>query len=96
MLKVNEESLKKAKLSYNEQAQRMRELKSKLSRAVDDIKEGWKSNAGDEFFKKFDNEWEKNITDYIDVIQHMSDNMKIADDKYQKVFDTAEKIKLHQ
>lgn len=94
MLKVNEEALKKAKTTYNDQAQRMRDLKAKLDKAVEDIKEGWNSKAGDEFFKKFDNEWEKNIIDYIDVIQHMSDNMKIADDKYQKVFDTAEKIKL--
>jgi len=94
MLKINEESLKKAKTSYQEQAERMRNLKVKLSIAVDGIKEGWDSKAGDEFFKKYNNEWEKNITDYIDVIQHMSDNMKIADDKYQTVFDTAEGIKL--
>jgi WXG100 family type VII secretion target len=95
MLQVNEESLKKAKTSYNEQAQRMRELKVKLCTAVDGIKEGWDSKAGDEFFKKYDNEWVKNITDYIDVIQHMSDNMQIADNKYQTVFDTADNIKLH-
>jgi WXG100 family type VII secretion target len=95
MLKINEESLKKAKLTYNEQAQRMRDLKKKLSTAVDGIKDGWDTKAGDEFFKKYDNEWEKNIIDYIDVIQHMSDNMQIANNKYKTVFDTAEKIKLH-
>lgn len=95
MLKVNEESLKKAKGTYQEQAQRMRALKAKLSTAVSGIKEGWDSKAGDAFFKKYDNEWEKNITDYSEVIQHMSDNMSIADNKYQTVFDTAEKIKLH-
>lgn len=94
MLKVNEESLKKAKATYQEQSQRMRDLKAKLSTAVSGIKEGWDSSAGDEFFKKYDNEWEKNITDYIEVIQHMSDNMNIADNKYQTVFDTAEIIKL--
>ena len=94
MLKINEESLKKAKTTYHDQAQRMRDLKTKLSTAVDGIKEGWNSKAGDEFFNKYDEEWEKNITDYIDVIQHMSDNMKIADNKYQTVFDTAEDIKL--
>ncbi|WFR59082.1 WXG100 family type VII secretion target [Anaerocolumna sp. AGMB13025] len=95
MLKVNEEALKKAKVTYQEQSQRMRALKSKLSTAVDGIKDGWDSKAGDAFFKKYDNEWVQNITDYIDVIQHMSDNMQIADNKYQTVFDTADKIKLH-
>jgi WXG100 family type VII secretion target len=95
MLKVNEEALKKAKVTYREQSQRMRDLKSKLSTAVDGIKDGWDSKAGDAFFTKYDNEWVQNIKDYIDVIQHMSDNMQIADDKYQTVFDTADKIKLH-
>lgn len=87
MLKVNEEALKKAKVTYQEQSQRMRALKSKLSTAVDGIKDGWDSKAGDAFFKKYDNEWVQNITDYIDVIQHMSDNMQIADNKYQTVFE---------
>jgi WXG100 family type VII secretion target len=91
----SEEALKKARDIYSDQAQEMRDLKTKLSIAVDDIKEGWNSSAGDEFFKKYDDEWIKNINNYIDVIQHMSDNMDIANNKYLTVFDNAEKIKLH-
>lgn len=95
ILKINADSLKKAKTSYYEQAQRMRALKVKLDTAVESIKDGWDTKAGDKFFEKYDTDWDKNITDYIDVIQHMSDNMKIADSKYEVVFNTAEKIKLH-
>lgn len=95
MLKINADSLEKTKMTYQEQAQRMIDLKAKLSAAVDDIKDGWDTKAGDAFFKKYGNEWEKNITEYIEVIQHMSNNMQIADSKYQTVFDTAQKIKLH-
>jgi WXG100 family type VII secretion target len=91
----SEEALKKARDIYNEQAQEMRNLKAKLTAAVDDIREGWNSSAGDEFFKKYDEQWIVNINDYIDVIQHMSDNMDIANNKYQTVYDYAEKIKLH-
>lgn len=96
MLKFNVDALKKARDVYSEQAQEMRNLKQKLSSAVEDIREGWNSSAGDEFFSKYDEQWMKNITDYIDVIQHMSDNMDIANNKYQTVYDYAEKIKLHQ
>ena len=62
--------------------------------AVDDIRSGWKSDAGDAFFKKFDDEWKKNFDDYINVINHMSSNMQIAKNKYQAVFDEADKLKL--
>ncbi|MDF2904941.1 MAG: hypothetical protein K0R34_262 [Herbinix sp.] len=96
MLMFSEEALTKARDVYSNQAQEMRDLKAKLTVAVDDIREGWNSSAGDEFFKKYDEQWMKNITDYIDVIQHMSDNMDIANNKYQTVYDYAEKVKVHQ
>lgn len=95
MLKFSEEALSEAKATYSNLAQEMRDLKAKLTTAVDDIREGWNSSAGDEFFKKYDDEWIKNIDDYIDVIQHMSDNIDLANNKYRTVFDEAEKIKLH-
>ncbi|MDF2872948.1 MAG: hypothetical protein K0R05_4523 [Anaerocolumna sp.] len=94
MLKINEASLKKTKLTYHEQAQRMIDLKAKLSVAVEDIKEGWDTQAGDAFFEKYGNEWEKNITNYIEVIQNMSRNLQMADSKYQSVYETAQKIRL--
>lgn len=95
MLKINTDSLKKSRATYQEQAQRMTDLKVKLAAVVDEIKAGWDTKAGDAFFEKYNTEWEKNITDYIEVIQHMSNNMQIADSKYQTVFDTAQKIKVH-
>lgn len=95
MLKFSEEALKKARDIYSDKAQEMRDLKVKLTVAVDDIKEGWNSSAGDEFFNKYDDQWMKNITNYIDVIQQMSDNMDIANNKYQTIYDNAEKVKLH-
>lgn len=95
MLMFSEEALKKARDIYSDQAQNMRDLKTKLTTAVDDIKKGWNSTAGDEFFKKYDSEWIINIDNYIAVIQHMSDNMDIANNKYQTVYNDAEKVKLH-
>ncbi len=94
MLKINEEILNRTKLTYQEQAQRMIDLKAKLSVAVEDIKDGWDTQAGDAFFEKYGTEWEKNISKYIEVIQIMSRNMQIADSKYQSVYETAQKISL--
>lgn len=72
----------------------MIDLKAKLSVAVEDIKEGWDTQAGDAFFEKYGNEWDKNISNYIEVIQNMSRNMQIADSKYQSVYETAQIIRL--
>lgn len=94
MLYLDKDALDKAKTNYSTYAQDMRNLKTNLEVAVDDIRDGWQSDAGDAFFKKFDDEWKKNFDDYINVINHMSSNMQIAKNKYQAVFDEADKLKL--
>lgn len=94
MLYIDRDALSTAKSNYSTYATRMTTLKINLEKAVTDLRAGWKTDAGDAFFQKYDNEWVKNLTDYINVINHMSNNMKTATDKYQEVFDEADKLKL--
>jgi WXG100 family type VII secretion target len=94
MLYLDKDALDTAKSNYSTYAQDMSTLKTTLEKAVDDIRSGWKTDAGDEFFKKFDDEWKKNLDDYIKVINHMSSNMQIAKNKYQTIFDEADELKL--
>lgn len=94
VLKVNQDALETAKKNYIEYANRMEEQRNKLKTAVDDIRDAWKSDGGDEFFKKFDEEWLKNFDDYIAVINHMANNIQIAKNKYQPIFDEADKLNL--
>jgi WXG100 family type VII secretion target len=72
MLYLDKDALDSAKNSYSTYASDMSALKTKLETAVDDIRNGWKSDAGDVFFTKFDDEWKKNFDDYINVINHKS------------------------
>lgn len=94
MLYLDKDALETAKTKYSSYAQDMSALKTKLETAVDDIRNGWKSDAGNAFFTKFDDEWKKNFDDYINVINHMSSNMQIAKNKYQAIFDEADKLNL--
>lgn len=94
MLKINEEAMETAKSGYNDCATRMRTLRDTLKQSVDEIRTGWNSEGGKAFFKKFDDQWYKNFNDYIDVIEHMSDNMTISKNKYQPLFDEADKLNL--
>jgi len=94
MFYIDSDALKKAKNDYMEYASQMKELKSKLEKAVDNLKTGWNTEAGKEFFKKYEDDWLNNLEDYIKVIEHMSDNMSIADNIYLTVFEEAKKVKL--
>ena len=47
MLYLDKDALDKAKTNYSTYAQDMKTLKTKLESAVDDIRSGWKSDAGD-------------------------------------------------
>ena len=91
---INEEAMETAKSGYDDCASRMRTLRDKLKTAVDDIREGWDSDAGKAFFKKFDEQWYKNFNDYIAVIEHMSENMTKSKNKYQPLFDEADNLNL--
>lgn len=94
MLYLDKDALDTAKSNYSTYAQDMQSLKTNLESAVNEIRSGWITDAGDAFFKKFDDEWKKNFDDYINVIEHMSSNMQIAKDKYQAVFDEADNLNL--
>ena len=51
MLYLDKDALDNAKTNYSTYAQDMKTLKTKLENAVNDIRSGWKSDAGDAFFK---------------------------------------------
>ncbi len=95
LLMINLEAMQTAQTSYNDCALRMETLRNKVKVSVEDIRSSWQSDAGDAFFKKFDDEWLKNFNDYVDVIKHMSENMVESKKRYQQVFDEADIIKLH-
>ncbi len=94
MLYLDKNALTTAEIKYNTYSQGMMSLKNKLDSAVDDIRDSWKSYGGNEFFTKFDDEWKNNFQDYINVIQHMADNMKEARDRYEEIYDEADNLKL--
>lgn len=91
---ISEEAMKTAEKEYNEYAKEMRTLQQTLKNAVDEIKDGWNSDAGQKFFKQFEDEWYKHMSDYIAVIEHMGENMNDAIRKYAPLFEDADNIKL--
>lgn len=93
-LKFDLDAMKGAETSYRDYATRMNAVKTNLRQAIDAVRSDWDTDAGTAFFKKFDDEWEKNVTDYIAVIQHMSENMRIANSNYTSVWEEAKALNL--
>lgn len=91
-LKISQEAMETARSNYSDCVSRMTTLRNNLQTAVDNIKSDWQTEAGKVFFQKFNDEWYKNFNDYIDVIDHMSDNMQKSKNKYQVIFDEADKL----
>ena len=85
-LKISEEAMDAAKSSYDDCVEKMKQLRKNLKKAVEEIRSGWDSDGG--------KEWYKNFNDYIAVMEHMSENIQKAKNKYQPLFEEADKLEL--
>lgn len=93
-LKLNQEEMTNAQKVYEQAAQDMQDLRTSLNASIGRIRNAWNSDAGFAFFDKFDTQWDRNMADYTNVMQHMAENMQIANSRYQEVFDAAVQLKL--
>lgn len=95
ILIINKDDLETARKEYAQYAERMETLRSDLEKAVSEIRGAWQSDGGEEFFKKYDDEWLKNFNDYIAVIKHMANNVQVAKNEYQAIFDEVKALKIN-
>lgn len=93
-LQYDTEVLASTKTAYEKAVTEMEGIKSDMETMVNSVRESWKSDAGDAFFEKYDNEWLKAFEQYKEVLQHMAYNLDIANNKYSEVTQLANKLKL--
>lgn len=93
-LKYDTEKMQSVKDTYNECISSMDELQSSMQAMVDEVRDAWKSEAGDAFFDKYDNEWLKGFTQYKEVLQHMAANLNQASGRYSEITDELNALKI--
>lgn len=93
VLKIDEEALNNAANVYSTQHASMAAICEAVRTSVEGLRNDWKSAAGDEFFKKYDDGLQDNLQLYADVLKHMSDNIDQAKKKYAEVIKESEKLK---
>lgn len=93
-LKYNTEKMDSVTKTYRECAASMADLQKKMQGMVDDVKDAWKTQAGDAFFDKFDNEWLKGFTQYRETLEHMANSLERASGQYALVTERANQLSL--
>lgn len=93
-LKYDTDKMADTKRVYNECVTAMDTLQTKMQTMVDGVKEAWKSEAGEAFFEKYDNEWLKGFVQYKEVLTHMAENLDTAKGKYTEITRQANALKI--
>lgn len=92
-LKYDTEKMESVKTTYNACVADMDAIQSKMQTMVDEVRDAWKSEAGDAFFDKYDNEWLKGFKQYKEVLQHMAENLDVASGRYSEVTQQADALR---
>lgn len=91
-LYLNDEAFAQASRDLDDQSAALRELRSKIEDAFAQLKKDWQSDAGKEFFKRFETELLKNLDNYSNVFKYMSSNIKSSANRYEEVFQAADAV----
>lgn len=93
-LQYDTDTINNVKTQYVNYVTKMDEIQYNMKKMVDEIREAWRSEAGDAFFDKFDNEWLKGFEQYKEVLNHMSDILAVAGERYLEITRLANKLGL--
>lgn len=95
-LKYDTDKMISVKATYKDKVAKMDEIQDSMQKMVKEVKKNWKSDAGTAFFEKYDEEWLKGFEQYKEVLNHMADNLNIAQDKYSEVTELAKNTQMHR
>ncbi|MCL2391603.1 MAG: WXG100 family type VII secretion target [Oscillospiraceae bacterium] len=92
ILTIDIDLLRSSGMSLQESSIRLYELSNALQASFAQLQIDWRSEAGDEFFRKFDVQLLNNLKDYSQVLEQMSNNLKTAVTMYEEVFTAADAV----
>ncbi len=93
-LKVDIDVLQTTINTYNTEITNFHAAKATIKRSLSSLKaSGWNSGASKAWFALLDDEWLKNIDFQIRVFSRLRDNLIIAKDEYNDVYEELENLK---
>lgn len=73
-----------------DKCEELKTLRSNITASFEQLKKDWDSDAGRQFFSRFENDLLKNLDNYTKVFEYMSQNLTTASQKYEEVFRAAD------
>lgn len=83
---LNDEAFNEAATQLETLAEKMSSLRSDIESLLSELKTGWESPAGEKFFLACGNTLIQPLIDQVNVINHVSSNLKTAKNSYETVF----------
>lgn len=91
-LMLDKDAFLQASRELKSKCEELRKLRSNIQASFEQLKKDWDSDAGKQFFARFENDLIKNLDDYSKVFEYMSKNLSTASQKYEEVFGAADAV----
>jgi WXG100 family type VII secretion target len=91
-LLLDKDAFTQASRELKTKCEELRTLKSNIKNSFEQLKKDWDSDAGRQFFAKFEDSLIVNLEKYSTVFEYMSRNLSTASQKYDEVFRAADAV----
>jgi uncharacterized protein YukE len=91
-LYLDQDAFERGKNDLKTKCEELRALRRDISASFDQLRQDWDSEAGREFFARFENDLLANLEKHSTVFEYMSTNLSTASYKYDEVFRAADSV----
>lgn len=91
-LMIDKDAFSTASTEFEKKCEELQTLRSNIEASFAQLKKDWDSEAGTQFFTRFENDLIKNLGYYSEVFEYISKNLATASQKYEEVFRDADAV----
>lgn len=88
------DKLRKAKEAIDDLIDNLNDDNEKLTRALGDLKDGWKTDAGTKFFDERKDTWSEYVKKYVKKLTGVSNMLQKAVDRYENIGNEVKNLKV--
>jgi uncharacterized protein YukE len=89
---LDKEAFNHAIKALEEKREELDTLRLQIKKSFEQLRKDWDSDAGKEFFIRFEKDLIDNLKKYALVFGYMSRNLSVASQKYEEVFRAADAV----
>jgi WXG100 family type VII secretion target len=91
-LLLDKDAFTQASKDLRTKCEELKALRTNIKVSFEQLKKDWNSDAGKQFFERFESDLIANLEKYSTVFEYMSKNLSTASQKYEEVFRAADAV----